>query len=760
MEELVKQSENENEKERENESAITLSYINQITEVPTSSGNHEAISEMHRDVLIKGEKYPIILKGCKEVYIGPKIDYNCQQLITNNSSKELMHEKFMECRSRLKNYYRRANSYMRSLFWDGKRRDLPINEYFVELILRKADLFGDMKDENIHLEEIFSKKHGNQIILFTGDAGYGKTTLCNKIAYDWSVEQPGYLQHFDFVVIITLRELQVSVFDTLLEKVCGNSEELKQELLGANANFLVIFDGLDEIREKNLVLKFIRDESVSISLQMTIAITCRPHVSEYVREDCDLLVYIEGFKEKNQQEYIGLMFKSEESKIRDFIQTLDDKKFYSGLAKCPLMMHLLCCVHKNENLQSIDKMTDLYIRMFSLMIKRYVRKVGHCDFLKEGKHFMGENLLVKLGNLALYSDGHFFQVTTKILKECFPIEEEYNFILGIDLLRPYSFFEDVDNISFDFVHSTFQEFLSALFIYEILKTERFNNPCQKNILLFLLGIPGKDPYPDHMLHYLSIIVFNPEIMLQAYREINNKENWNRFCSIAKVLCCSGELDNLRKLFNHFQFSRIYLCIPETKSDYEKLRDEIIEFQTKYASLNKLEIYLFLNRNDTFLSIFKVVSDYRDIREPASLVIDLLCNVDLNKFNIHLCGVTNCGGKLVVTTRGGNFDLFRTIENPILLPEKVKNDMDISTDTKFAALKVIDFEHSRTICQDDLAIFTHSAFVNYLITVEQYEILQKHIKTFPPLQFLAVQRETFDLFYTCKPTYHLSQRRNP
>ncbi|XP_023243564.1 uncharacterized protein LOC111641607 isoform X1 [Centruroides sculpturatus] len=156
----------------------------------------------------KCNQYPVILKKCTDVHIGTKIEIHSEPPKTSYLKKknEEENEIYVNYCKKLKNKYKTYFAYMRSFLWEGKRNDFPLKDYFVELTIEKADLFGKKSGDKVNLCEIFSNQvDEHQTILVTGHPGYGKTTLCRKIAYDWA--STDYLQRFDLTacIILTVR---------------------------------------------------------------------------------------------------------------------------------------------------------------------------------------------------------------------------------------------------------------------------------------------------------------------------------------------------------------------------------------------------------------------------------------------------------------------------------------------------------------------------------------------------------------------------
>ncbi|XP_067134618.1 nucleotide-binding oligomerization domain-containing protein 2-like [Centruroides vittatus] len=247
-----------------------------------------------------------MLNNCTQVHVGPKIEIHSEESKTNSSEKEDEERNGMlnSCRQMLEDKYKTYFSYMRSFLWEGKRNDFPLEDYYVELTVQKADLFGKKSGKKISLNEIFSKqRNGHQTILVTGDPGYGKSTLCKKIVYDWATTN--YLKHFDLTFIVILRELGLrSVKDALLDDMREYTPTDKDwDLQDRKRNILIILDGFDEIVDKYRIIEFIRHEAFYISRRMTIVVTSRPEATEDIREYMKMRISIEGFSSEYQEKY-------------------------------------------------------------------------------------------------------------------------------------------------------------------------------------------------------------------------------------------------------------------------------------------------------------------------------------------------------------------------------------------------------------------------------------------------------------------------
>ncbi|XP_023221593.1 uncharacterized protein LOC111623300 isoform X3 [Centruroides sculpturatus] len=629
-----------------------------------------------------------MLNNCTQVHVGPKIEIHFEESKANSLKKEeeVRDAMLKSCCQMLKNKYKTYFSYMRSFLWEGKRKDFPLKDYFVELTVEKADLFGKNSEEKISLNEMFSiKEDGHQTILITGDPGYGKSTLCKKIAYDWATTD--YLKHFDLTFIVILRELgDKSVKDALLDNMHKYSLiNTDWKFQDRQRNILVILDGLDEIVEKFKILKFIREESFYITYQMTIVVTSRPQAAEDIREDMNMRLSLQGFPPEHQKKYIQLMFREDESKAKELSCALKENEFYEEISECPLMLHMLCCLHQNGEIEKLETMTDLYIRIFTLITERYVRKTNQQGKFKKGKYFVGENLLLKLVKIK--------NITSELLTDQFPKEDEYNFIIGLDILVLDSFFECDNRIQYSFLHRTFKEFLSALLMY--LGNVSFPVYILEMELLFLLGFYKDKPLTKQFLTYLEEQMFPPQLMLRVHKTLKLKANWEQFCFHSNVLInFSKYVIYFLKLLKLHEFKEVYIYFGEKP---DKTENNSIYYLNNCTSPNNLKIFLIFEASRPFWG------NKYDIRKSVSCHLNLLDKNNTNNLDIFLVGV-----KMFVC-------------GPLIRFKKVNRNLNLSG----GALKLLNVSENAELISLESEIAGKFS-MSFIISLEQYETLRDRI----------------------------------
>ncbi|MBN3294683.1 NLRP3 protein, partial [Polypterus senegalus] len=154
------------------------------------------------------------------------------------------------------------------------------------------------KCERIWIEQLFRKSPVSvnpvNIILVTGMAGIGKTTMIQKIMYDWA--RGTQYQRFAFVFLFKFRELnlldnnetQMSLTRLIERHYKYLSNDPLKEILQKPETLLFIFDGLDEYKHK---LDFTQSQLCSNpDVEVPVHILVTSLVSQTLLNGCSVLI--------------------------------------------------------------------------------------------------------------------------------------------------------------------------------------------------------------------------------------------------------------------------------------------------------------------------------------------------------------------------------------------------------------------------------------------------------------------------------------
>jgi len=372
-----------------------------------------------------------------------------------------------------------------------KKETFPIRELFAELILVsdkdiKKNIIPEVGSfkETIHRLEYSSQKisldrlfERHQKILLLGKAGIGKSTLCQKMAHDWA---SGKLWNdlFDVVYWIPLRQLNdFSLKDTAF--LDGVIPHLFSHPFNPSKKTLLILDGYDEATDE--LAKGV-DHLLGTS-PFHILVTSRPgKVDQLV---VDQKVENIGFSDQQIQTYINY-FSSRHQK--EIIPTTTGKELFAlikenpslyPIAHIPLQLQMILSLYeKTGSVKQTSSLTNLYQIMTSELYDWYLRGQK-----KEEK----ENHFLRLGKIAYLGlqTGKLIIPHKKVqyLMQDPPLES------GI-LKKIHG-----NQLSYCFVHLTFQEYLTALYIHfkPMEKQQKFilenrHKPNYQLVLAFLAGL--------------------------------------------------------------------------------------------------------------------------------------------------------------------------------------------------------------------------------------------------------------------------------
>ena len=416
---------------------------------------------------------------------------------------------------------------IRQLYKTREQRLLPvpwldefsfhINDIFTRLkILGKEKTHGVLTDDITNMTAIF-KAHKEcqrpRTVLIEGDPGMGKTTYCQKLAYDWATKQNEWDSSFPQIEVLLLlkcHEIKSDIWKTiddqiLPEEMDDQAKEYFFQFIRENqSKVLLVLDGLDEADTSNLKMFSNLIESKELS-GCYIVLTSRHEAGRSARRYCDTLWEIVGFTRKDAESFIHKYFKSvnKEHLTRKLINRVWSypRSFEAGqlckdlrdLTKNPLNTVLLCVIW--EDLKGVfpASRTELYFEIVLFVLGRYEEKKGLSSENKDLLSVYYKDLLY-LGKMALESlqNGELYIEEHKSDGRCIVLSK-----IGFLLLQPAVSKRRV-RARYTFLHKSFQEFFSGFFLAcrlikgeiscESVVTDQTYESELYQIFVFLIGI--------------------------------------------------------------------------------------------------------------------------------------------------------------------------------------------------------------------------------------------------------------------------------
>lgn len=308
-----------------------------------------------------------------------------------------------------------------------------IDDVFIDLELeaRSEDILDDY--EELYLPNETTRESAKVLII--GDAGTGKSLLCQKLMRDWSKKSQD--SRFDFAFLFKFRcynKTENISLRQLLNPAPPLESELEnviRQLLDNPEKILLIFDGLDEFRDHGKCRTGIEDtilnkadEKMPVSLLYmkllqnkllrgaTVLTTSSPHVTPKLISLFDRIVDIKEFSKEKVEKCVSRYCKQHPIQVTARItQHIKNNSDLLSLCAIPLYCHALCYLlmkeaKRAENPESAASFsmrnTEIYKRILALTVSKHRSEHGDRS-LEEGIDSFPdvvEQALQKLGILA------------------------------------------------------------------------------------------------------------------------------------------------------------------------------------------------------------------------------------------------------------------------------------------------------------------------------------------------------------------------
>ncbi|XP_015752115.1 PREDICTED: nucleotide-binding oligomerization domain-containing protein 2-like [Acropora digitifera] len=354
------------------------------------------------------------------------------------------------------------------------RFSFQLEKIFTRLrIVAKEKTREKVTKELTSMSSIFTPHEDCQrpmVVLIEGEPGIGKTTYCQKLAYDWATRQgcewDESFPRVEVLLFLRCREIQSScIWKAIEEQILPDDIEPEErntffQFLKENpSKVLLVLDGLDEADQEKLKLcrKLIQGKLLPGCF---VVLTSRHEAGSNIMPHTDTLLEIVGFTTTDADCFIRRYFQQSDNQhlAATLIAKLESDNLYE-LTRNPLNTLLLCVIFEDLDGVLPNSRTKLYIEIVHLVLRRYENKNGLSgndkDFLlvyKKELMILGGMALDSLRKGELYFEDHQRDFERSLLPKLGFVSIQAGGGKRAPCPR-YAFF-----------HKSFQEFFSAFFL--------------------------------------------------------------------------------------------------------------------------------------------------------------------------------------------------------------------------------------------------------------------------------------------------------
>lgn len=303
-------------------------------------------------------------------------------------------------------------------------------------------------------------------VLIEGEPGMGKTTYCQKVAYDWAngLETEESFPTIELLLFLRCCDMSGSIWeaidDQLLPKdIEADAKENFFKFIRANqSQVLFVLDGLDEA-PSNLSKMFIDLVQGRELPKCHIILTSRQEGGVTVSKYCDSLLHITGFSTEHARSFITRYFDGREALGQRLLSEIERKKELLELTMHPLTTALLCLLGEDYRGTLPSSKTELYLEIASCVFRRFRRKKGLSDvegnlidFYKDDVKRLGRLAFKGLIEDQLYLQGKELGGSASEI----PVFEFLSVHTNRSKRRPC--------LDYAFIHKSFQDFFAGFFL--------------------------------------------------------------------------------------------------------------------------------------------------------------------------------------------------------------------------------------------------------------------------------------------------------
>jgi hypothetical protein len=350
----------------------------------------------------------------------------------------------------------------------------------------------------IELTDLFIKPR----VLLLGEAGFGKTTICQYATYLWACGQM-WENKFEWLFYINMRNLNSKLYPSrpnnyslidIIEVECFQGYKLndldKQKLRNQfenPSNILWILDGCNE----RTIPDYLRPIERELLDKPHLLLTSRPYLIDDLKYDTQ--IQIQRFDNQDIKNYIekyfSIMFPATIKKCCSFI---DESEQLRETAHIPACLEIMCSLWESgkEISECGITMGELYQKMCEYLLRRYILKFhGQCT-----SSLARRNVYEQPNAIAFTHLEYLAFEATKLNRLTISNDElgkinnsSFLSVLQIGLLIPKTRNPSpilIENIYY-FVHQSFQEYLCARYMIRALSSID-SKEQEKEVIQFII----------------------------------------------------------------------------------------------------------------------------------------------------------------------------------------------------------------------------------------------------------------------------------
>ncbi|CAM4797840.1 unnamed protein product [Rotaria magnacalcarata] len=287
--------------------------------------------------------------------------------ILPNASNFSLHEKL---KSSYKQHYQHISNIINEQSSHG------LQEVFIDLHFKEEETL-------IRFEDLFCKSR----ILILGEAGSGKTTICQYAAYSWACGTL-WQNRFEWLFYIKMRNLNKDIYpsrekdyvliDIIINECFKGStfieiDRRKLEFqIAHSSKVLWILDGCDE----RIIPSHLSNIERDLLSKPNLFLTSRP----YGTHNChyDTKVTVQGFTVDDIKTYIEKYFSYlKRTTAKDCQEFIFNSYQLQKVACIPVCLQLICILwdsNRTRGLNTITEAGELYEKMCEYLLRRYLLK--------------------------------------------------------------------------------------------------------------------------------------------------------------------------------------------------------------------------------------------------------------------------------------------------------------------------------------------------------------------------------------------------